>query len=130
VANGDKLPFRQEDIRFDGHSFECRINAEKPEDGFRPTPGIITRWEPPGGPGVRVDTHCHPGYQVPIFYDSMIAKLVVHGRDRQHALQRMLAALREFTVEGISTTIPFMQRVLQHPDFRDGRVYTRLLENL
>ena len=121
VANGGKLPFAQGDIRFDGHAIECRINAEKPEENFRPTPGIITRWEIPQGPGVRVDTHCHHGYKVPFFYDSLIAKLIVHGSDREHARRRMLAALDEFSVEGISTTIPFLLKVLQTPDFAEGR---------
>jgi acetyl-CoA carboxylase biotin carboxylase subunit len=130
VADGGKLPFTQEDIRFTGHSFECRINAEKPEEGFRPTPGVITRWEIPQGPGVRVDTHCHHGYKVPIFYDSLIGKLIVHGADREHARRRMLAALSEFQVEGISTTIPFLQKVLQTPEFKEGRVNTRILEKV
>jgi acetyl-CoA carboxylase biotin carboxylase subunit len=130
VASGGKLPFAQGDIRFSGHSIECRINAEKPEEDFRPTPGVITRWEPPGGPGVRIDTHCFPGYRVPIFYDSMIGKLVTHGRDRDHALKLMLGALDEFTVEGISTTIPFLCKALKSKDFQEGRVHTRLLETL
>jgi acetyl-CoA carboxylase biotin carboxylase subunit len=128
VANGVKLPFTQADIHFNGHSMECRINAEKPEEGFRPTPGIITKWEIPQGPGVRVDSHCYHGYKVPIFYDSLIAKLIVHGSDRDHAIRRMLAALEEFSVEGISTTIPFLQKVLRTPDFAKGRVNTRILE--
>ena len=130
IANGRPLPFSQEDIAFSGHAFECRINAEEPEAGFRPTPGVITRWEPPGGPGVRIDTHCYPGYQIPIFYDSLIAKVITHGKDRDHALRRMLVALDEFTVEGISTTIPFHRKVLQNERFREGRVYTRLLEEI
>jgi acetyl-CoA carboxylase biotin carboxylase subunit len=130
VAGGEKLPYRQEDIVPLGHSMECRINAEAPELGFRPTPGVISRWEMPQGPGVRVDTHCYHGYKVPIFYDSLIAKVIVHGRDRDHALRRMLAALDEFAVAGISPTIPFLQKVLRSPDFREGRVHTRLLENI
>ena len=130
VANGKKLPFAQEDIHFNGHSIECRINAEKPEENFRPTPGVITKWEIPQGPGVRVDSHCHHGYKVPFFYDSLIAKLIVHGTDREHARKRMLAALAEFQVEGISTTISFLQKVLKTPDFAQGNVNTRLLEKV
>jgi acetyl-CoA carboxylase, biotin carboxylase subunit len=130
VANGEKLPFSQADIRFSGHSMECRINAEKPEEGFRPTPGVITKWEIPQGPGVRVDSHCYHGYKVPIFYDSLIAKLIVHGADRDHAIRRMLAALGEFNIEGISTTIPFLQKILKTPDFANGRVNTRILEKV
>jgi len=130
IAEGEKLPFAQEDIRFAGHAIECRINAEKPEEGFRPTPGVINRWEIPQGPGVRVDSHCHHGYRVPIFYDSLIAKLIVHGSDRDHAIRRMLAALDEFQVEGISTTIPFVQKVIRTPEFTEGRVSTRILEKV
>jgi acetyl-CoA carboxylase biotin carboxylase subunit len=130
VANGEKLPFTQEDISFSGHSLECRINAEKPEEGFRPTPGVVTRWEMPQGPGVRVDTHCHHGYKIPIFYDSLIAKLIVQGANRDHAIRRRLAALGEFSIEGISTTIPFLQKVLRTPDFAQGRVNTRILEKV
>jgi acetyl-CoA carboxylase biotin carboxylase subunit len=130
VASGESLPYRQEDIVINGHSMECRINAEAPEEGFRPTPGLITRWEMPQGPGVRVDTHCFHGYKVPIFYDSLIGKVIVHGRDRDHALRRMLTALDEFAVDGISTTIPFLQKVLKSPDFRQGKVHTRILESI
>jgi acetyl-CoA carboxylase, biotin carboxylase subunit len=130
VANGETLRFAQSDIIFSGHAIECRINAEAPEEGFRPTPGLITKWEMPQGPGVRVDTHCYQGYTVPVFYDSMIAKVIVHGSDRAHAIQRMLVALDEFSVEGISTTIPFLKQVLQDEDFLSGRVNTRLLEKI
>jgi len=130
VANGNKLPFTQDEIEFRGHSVECRINAEIAEEGFRPTPGKITRWEMPQGPGVRVDTHCHHGYMVPMFYDSLIAKVITHGTDREHAIRRMLAALKEFSVEGIGSTIPFHQKVLATPEFFEGRVNTRLLERI
>lgn len=130
VANGEKLNLAQSDITFSGHSIECRINAEAPEAGFRPTPGLITKWEMPQGPGVRVDTHCYEGYTIPVFYDSMIAKLIVHGRERDHAIRKMLVALDEFTIEGISTTIPFLKQVLQDEDFTSGHVNTRLLEKM
>ncbi|RLL43776.1 acetyl-CoA carboxylase biotin carboxylase subunit [Oceanobacillus piezotolerans] len=130
VANGAKLRFTQSDIRFIGHSIECRINAEAPEEGFRPTPGLITKWEIPQGPGIRVDTHCYQGYTVPVFYDSMIAKVIVHGESREHAIRRMLTALDEFMIEGIHTTIPFLKQVLQDEDFSNGHVSTRLLEKI
>ncbi|MCQ6279274.1 acetyl-CoA carboxylase biotin carboxylase subunit [Bacillus sp. EB600] len=130
VANGQTLRFTQADIQFKGHAIECRINAEEPAEGFRPTPGVITKWEMPQGPGVRVDTHCYQGYKVPVYYDSMIAKVIVHGETREHAIQRMIVALDEFTVEGISTTIPFLKQVLQDEDFESGHVHTRLLEKI
>ena len=130
VANSEKLPFEQKDIRFYGHSVECRINAEAPEDNFRPTPGLIQKWEIPLGPGIRLDTHCHSGYVVPLFYDSLLGKLIVWGSDREHAIKRMVAALDEFAVEGVSTTVPFLRKVLTHPDFVEGRVNTRILEKI
>lgn len=130
IANGGRLPFAQEDIRFSGHAIECRVNAEKPEENFRPTPGVITRWEIPQGPGVRVDTHCQHGYKVPFFYDSLIAKVIVHGSDREHARRRMQAALEEFMAEGVSTTIPYLLKVLRTPDFAEGKVNTRILEKV
>lgn len=129
VASGKKLSFTQEEISFRGHAIECRINAEVAEENFRPTPGKITRWEIPQGPGIRVDTHCYVGFTIPIFYDSLIGKLIVHGRDREHAIRRMLAALDEFAVEGISTTIAFHHNFINTSDFKAGRVHTRLLEN-
>ena len=103
---------------------------EEPSEGFRPTPGVITKWQIPQGPGVRVDSHCHQGYKVPIFYDSMIGKLIVLGRDRDHAIRRMLVALDEFNVEGISTTIPFLKEVLTSEEFRSGHVNTMLIQKL
>lgn len=130
VANGEKLRFAQSDIKFSGHAIECRINAEVPEEGFRPSPGLITKWEIPQGPGVRVDSHCYQGYTVPVFYDSMIAKVIVHGNDREHAIKRMLVALDEFNVEGIRTTIPFLKEILKDEDFASGHVHTRLLEKM
>ncbi|ASS91454.1 MULTISPECIES: acetyl-CoA carboxylase biotin carboxylase subunit [Aeribacillus] len=130
IARGEKLRFTQSDIRFTGHAVECRINAEAPEEGFRPSPGLISKWEMPQGPGVRIDTHCYQGYSVPLFYDSMIAKVIVHGYDRTHAMKRMLVALDEFTVEGIKTTIPFLKEVLQDEEFVSGNVNTRLLEKV
>ena len=130
IASGGKLRFKQNDIKFTGHSIECRINAEDPFKDFIPTPGVISRWDIPQGPGVRVDSHCYNGYKVPFFYDSLIAKIIVHGDDREHARRRMLAALDELAVEGISTTAPFLSKVLESSDFAEGRVNTRILERV
>ena len=130
IASGGKLSYSQDDIALKGHAIECRINAENPFEDFRPTPGILSTWEIPQGPGIRVDTHCHSGYMVPIYYDSLIAKVIAHGNDREHARKRMLCALREFSVEGISTTIPFLTKVLESDEFRLGKVSTRILERL
>lgn len=130
VAEGQPLRLSQEEVQFTGHSIECRINAEQPNENFRPTPGVITKWQIPQGPGVRVDSHCYQGYKVPIFYDSMIGKLIVAGKDRDHAIKRMLAALDEFKVEGISTTIPFLKEVLTSEEFMSGHVNTKLVEKL
>ena len=111
-----------------GHAFEFRINAEDPEHGFRPCPGTITKLVLPGGPGVRVDTHAYQGYKVPPTYDSLVAKLIVWGRDRDEALARAGRALREFEVEGIKTTIPFHLAAIAQEDFRSGAVYTDFIE--
>jgi acetyl-CoA carboxylase biotin carboxylase subunit len=128
VAAGEPLPMAQEQVTFSGHAIECRINAESPALDFRPSPGRITRWVPPRGPGVRLDTHCFEGYVVPPFYDSLLGKLVVHGRDRAEALLRTKAALRTFEVEGVATTIPFHSWLLEQPDVDSGRFGTRWLE--
>ncbi|MCC6535865.1 MAG: acetyl-CoA carboxylase biotin carboxylase subunit [Burkholderiales bacterium] len=128
VASGLPLSMRQADVRFTGHAIECRVNAEASHDNFMPSPGRLTSWEPPQGAGVRVDTHCYPGYFIPPFYDSMIAKLIVHGADRGDATARMRRALDEFVVGGVHTTIPFHQAVLAHPDFAQARITTRWVE--
>ncbi len=128
VAGGEALPHDQASVRWTGHAVECRITAESPERGFQPSPGRITVWEPPRGPGVRVDSHCYAGYLVPPFYDSLLAKLIVHGVDRADALNRLRDALAQFRVEGIATTIPLMRSLVEHPDFQSGRVSTRWLE--
>jgi acetyl-CoA carboxylase, biotin carboxylase subunit len=129
VAAGEPLPLTQEQVTFSGHAIECRINAEAPEQGFSPSPGRITRWAPPEGPGVRLDTHCFEGYVVPPFYDSLLGKLVVHGRDREEALARTRTALRGFDVEGVATTISFHRWLLDQPDVVTGRFSTRWLES-
>jgi acetyl-CoA carboxylase biotin carboxylase subunit len=128
VAAGEKLRFRQEDVAQRGHAIECRINAEDPAAGFRPSPGLITRWQPAGGPGVRLDTHAVAGYRVPPNYDSLVAKLLVHQPTRAEALACMRRALGEFIIEGIHTTIPIHQEIMSHPDFAAGKVDTTFIE--
>lgn len=111
-----------------GHVIECRINAEDPARGFQPSPGRIEVFHPPGGPGVRLDTHVYAGYSVPPYYDSLLAKLIVQGRDREEALRRMHMALESFIIEGVTTTAPFLARVMMHPDFRAGKIDTKWME--
>jgi len=128
VAAGEHLSFKGSGEYLRGHAIECRINAEDPYRNFQPSPGLITAYHPPGGPGVRVDTHVYAGYTVPPHYDSLLAKVIVHGNDRQEALQRMGQALDSFILEGVTTTIPFLARVIRHPAFVAGEVDTRFLE--
>ncbi|MBX9686842.1 MAG: acetyl-CoA carboxylase biotin carboxylase subunit [Candidatus Obscuribacterales bacterium] len=128
VAAGEKLSLKQEDLSFFGHSIECRINAEDSERNFIPSPGKIDAYIAPGGPGVRVDSHCYPGYSIPPNYDSLLSKLVCWGKTRQEAIQRMQRALDEYAITGIHTTIPFHQRVLAHPVFQKGDVTTDFIE--
>jgi len=128
VAAGEPIGFQGDGRRLRGHAIECRINAEDPYRGFQPCPGLITAYHPPGGPGVRVDTHVYAGYSVPPYYDSLLAKVIVHGNDRAEALTRMGQALDSFILEGVTTTIPFLARVIRHPDFIAGTVDTRFLE--
>ncbi len=127
IAAGEKLSIRQEDIVLDGHSIECRINAEDP-DTFMPSPGTVKRFEAPGGPGVRVDTHVYDGYRIPPNYDSMIGKLIVHGRDRATAIARMRIALSEMVVEGIKTNVPLQQRIMADGGFQTGGQNIHYLE--
>jgi acetyl-CoA carboxylase, biotin carboxylase subunit len=128
VAAGEPLPLGQADIRLVGHAIECRINAEAPEDGFRPCPGTVSGWVPPVGDGVRLDTYIEGGAVVPPYYDSLLAKLIAHGEDRAAAITRLSKALDAFRVDGVPTTIGFHRRLLDHPDFRAGRVHTRWVE--
>jgi acetyl-CoA carboxylase biotin carboxylase subunit len=128
VASGDPVSFQGDGRRLRGHAIECRINAEDPYRNFQPSPGLITAYHPPGGPGVRVDTHVYAGYTVPPYYDSLLAKVIVHGNHREEALSRMGQALDSFILEGVTTTIPFLARVIRHPDFVSGKVDTRFLE--
>ena len=127
LAAGLPLTLRQQDVVMNGHSMECRINAEDPEK-FTPSPGLITKYSPPGGFGVRVDSVMQTGAVVSPHYDSMIAKLITHGRDRQECMARMRRALDEFIIEGIKTTIPLHRRILDDPDFQKGHVSTTFLE--
>lgn len=128
VAEGNPLSFTQDDIVINGWSLECRINAEDPERNFMPSPGKIGFYLPPGGLGVRVDSAAYPGYTISPFYDSMIAKLIVWAPTRQEAIAKMKRALAEFAVEGIHTTIPFHQKLLEHPVFLDGNFDIKFLE--
>jgi acetyl-CoA carboxylase biotin carboxylase subunit len=130
VAAGEKLAYRQDDVRVNGHAIECRINAEDPDKQFRPSAGKIGRYEPPGGPGVRLDTHAVTGYVVPPNYDSMICKLIVHADDRKQAMTRTSRALREFVIEPIKTTIPLHQRLMENAAFKEGGVDIHFLERL
>jgi acetyl-CoA carboxylase biotin carboxylase subunit len=127
VASGEKLSvLEMPELR--GHVIECRVNAEDPERNFQPSPGRIDVFHPPGGPGVRLDTHVYAGYAVPPYYDSLLAKLICQGRDRPEALRRMQVALESFIIEGVTTTIPFLARVMADPHFQAGEVDTRFLE--
>jgi acetyl-CoA carboxylase biotin carboxylase subunit len=126
VAAGEPLDARP--IALSGHAIEVRINAEDPYKNFQPSPGLITAYHPPGGPGVRVDTHVYAGYTVPPYYDSLLAKLIVHGRDRAEALARLGQALDSFILEGVTSTIPFLARVIRHPAFVAGDIDTKFLE--
>ncbi len=130
VASGAKLRFAQEGVVFRGHAIECRINAESPHMGFRPSPGTLAEWSPPEGPNIRVDSHCFPGYTVPPFYDSLLGKLIVYGIDRSEAIRRMRRSLERFTVRGVDTTIPFLKYVFDQGGFADGKVNTALVGTL
>ncbi len=127
IASGAPITYRQEDIQFNGYAIECRINAENPETFF-PSPGTIHQWHTPGGLDVRVDSEMYSGYKVPANYDSLIAKLIVHGRTRNGALMRLRRSLEEFVIDGISTTIPLHQKIIASPDFIDGRYDIHWLE--
>jgi acetyl-CoA carboxylase biotin carboxylase subunit len=127
VAAGEPLSVHELPM-LRGHVIECRVNAEDPARNFQPSPGRITTFHPPGGAGVRLDTHVYAGYSVPPYYDSLIAKLICQGRDRHEAINRMSMALEGFIIEGVTTTIPFLGRVMRHPRFQAGDVDTKFLE--
>jgi acetyl-CoA carboxylase, biotin carboxylase subunit len=129
IAAGEPISFSQEDIELRGHAIECRINAEDPERNFIPCPGRIENWNPPPtGEGVRIDTHCYPGYVVPPHYDSLLAKLIVHAADRSSAIRSMDEALAAFGIAGVATTIPFHRGVMGCDDFRNAAVHTRWVD--
>jgi acetyl-CoA carboxylase biotin carboxylase subunit len=130
VAQGEKLQVTQDQVNLTGHAIECRINAEDPDRNFRPHPGRITGFLPPGGPGVRWDSHVYTDYEIPPYYDSLIAKLIVWAPDRPAAIKRMKRALRECAITGLPTTITFHQKILEDPDFLAGEVYTNFVENM
>jgi acetyl-CoA carboxylase, biotin carboxylase subunit len=130
IAMGEPIKLSQSDIHFSGHAIECRINAEDPFDNFRPCPGRIEMYYPPGGRGVRLESHVYGGYTIPSAYDSLIAKLITHGRDRRDALDKMSRALSEYLITGIKTTIPFEQAILQDPNFRRGVYSTAFVDQL
>ena len=129
-AAGEKLQFRQKDIQFRGHAIECRINAEDPFRNFAPSPGKVDMFIPPGGPGVRIDSHVYTGYKIPPNYDSMIAKLIVHGNNRKEALARCRRALDEFHISGVKTTIPLLKYILSKKLFIDGEYDTGFIEGI
>ena len=128
VASSEKLSKKQDEIEIKGHAIECRINAENPDMGFRPSPGTLTKYVVPGGLGVRVDSGVYEGYKIPPIYDSMIAKLIVHGNDRAEAIAKMKRALDEFDIQGVDTTIPFQRKVLENERFVSGNFDTGFIE--
>lgn len=128
VAAGEPLGYTQDDVQIRGWAIECRINAENPDKNFMPSPGLIDLYHVPGGPGVRVDSAAYQGYAIPPYYDSMVGKLIVWGKDREEAILRMRRALEEFVIEGVHTTIPFHLRVLDNAFFRRGEIYTNFIQ--
>jgi len=128
VAAGGELPCRQQDLRFNGHAIECRVNAENPFN-FRPSPGKILHYHPPGGLGVRVDSAAYQGYTIPPYYDSMVGKLIVHGKTRQECLMRLKRALDEFVIDGVETTLPLFRTLVRNQDIIDGNYSIHWLEN-
>ena len=127
IAAGERLSIRQEDVQIRGHAIECRINAEDPKT-FMPSPGLIQLWHPPGGPGIRIDSHVYSGYKVPPYYDSMIGKLIAYGSDRATAIARMRNALAEIVIDGIKTNIPLHREIFQHAAFQAGGTDIHYLE--
>jgi acetyl-CoA carboxylase biotin carboxylase subunit len=128
IAAGEKLHLHQGDVKYNGHAIECRINAEDYKRNFMPSPGQIKTYLAPGGLGVRVDSHAYPGYFVQPYYDSLIAKLIVWGKNRPEAIRRMERALDEFVIDGIATTIPFHLQVVRNEAFRRGEFTTKFIE--
>ncbi|MDG2107854.1 MAG: acetyl-CoA carboxylase biotin carboxylase subunit [Woeseiaceae bacterium] len=127
IARGEKLSYTQEDVKIQGHAIECRINAEDPKN-FMPSPGLVTLWHAPGGPGIRMESHIYSGYKVPPYYDSMIGKLIAHGESREVAFARVKNALNEIVIEGIKTNVPLHQEIFQHAAFQAGGTDIHYLE--
>jgi acetyl-CoA carboxylase, biotin carboxylase subunit len=130
IAQGERLRLTQDQVLLRGHAIECRINAEDPDHDFRPAPGRISGYLPPGGPGVRIDSHVYTDYIIPPYYDSLIGKLIVWGPDRQTAITRMKRALRECAITGLPTTISFHQKIMETPQFLEGKVYTNFVQEM
>lgn len=130
IAAGERLSYRQKDIRISGCAIEARINAEDPDKNFRPSVGSIDGFHIPGGPGIRVDTHLYSGYSIPQYYDSLVAKLIAYGATRTEAIGRLRRALTEFVIEGIKTTIPFHLKLLEHRQFLDGKIHTGFVDEM
>jgi len=131
IASGKKLRIEQKDIKPQGVAIECRINAEDPEKGFIPSAGKVLKYHPPGGPGIRVDSHVYSGYEIPPFYDSLVAKVIAHGENRKTAIQKMIRALEEFEIDGIKTTMKLQLKILSDPKFQEGKDYsTHYLEQM
>jgi len=128
IASGEKMKYRQRDINFNGHSLEARINAENPYKNFMPSPGTIEELHLPGGNGIRVDTAVYSGYKVPQNYDSMIAKVIVHGKDRNESIAKMKSALSEFVISGIETNIDFLLKILDNENFVNNEYDTSFIE--
>jgi acetyl-CoA carboxylase biotin carboxylase subunit len=130
IANGEKLSFTQKDIKFNGHAIECRVNAENPFNDFSPCPGKVDVFNSPGGMGTRVDSHVYSGYTISPYYDSMIAKLIVHAPDRAQAIAKMERALDEFLIHGVQTSIPFSKFLISSSDFKKGAYDTGYIERI
>ena len=130
IASGEKLSYKQEDVHLSGHAIECRINAENPEKGFRPSPGTITDMYLPGGKGIRIDSAIYSGYTIPPYYDSMVAKLVVWAKNRKEAIRKMQSALGEIIIEGIDTNVDYQYEILYHPDYLKGNIDIGFIENM
>jgi len=130
IAGGEPLSVKQSDVSLTGHAIECRINAEDPQRDFMPSPGKVTRWQPPTGPGIRLDSHISTGATIPPYYDSMIGKLIAHGKDRSEAIDRLVQAIDSFEIEGVPTTLGLQRAIITHPDFVENRIHTRWLEQV
>jgi acetyl-CoA carboxylase biotin carboxylase subunit len=128
IASGRRLGFKQEDLNLNGVALECRINAEDPDNGFKPCPGRISLFFPPGGMGIRIDTHVYSGYPVSTHYDSLLAKIIVHRKTREEAIESMKNALEQLIMEGVKTTIPLSQDILSHINFIRANIDTNFID--